>query len=67
MTASFAAWIGANHATLPRDFKFKPTGKGNWTTKTTAHNLARAGTLRRKLGIPNPISYYQLVDAIVQN
>jgi hypothetical protein len=30
------------------------------------HNLARAGTLRRKLTIPNPVNQYQVARAIVQ-
>jgi hypothetical protein len=33
----------------------------------TTHNLARTGSLRRKLSVPNPVNYYQLCSAIVQN
>lgn len=34
------------------------------TTKICVHNLARPGTLRRPLGIPNPISQYNLCKTI---
>lgn len=37
------------------------------STKPVIHNLARAGTLRRKLSIPNPIAQYQVTDLIVKN
>jgi hypothetical protein len=36
-------------------------------TKTAAHNLARSGSLRRRMGIPNVISFYQLVRFVVEH
>ena len=33
-------------------------------TKSATHNLARAGTLRRRLSLPNPIAYQQLTAVI---
>ena len=36
-------------------------------TKTATHNLARTGSLRRRLSIPNPIAYHQLADVITTN
>jgi Reverse transcriptase (RNA-dependent DNA polymerase) len=37
------------------------------TAKLCIHNLARAGSLRRKLAIPNPVQYYRMASAIVAN
>lgn len=34
---------------------------------TSPHNIARVGTLRRKLGIPNPITHFMLCYEIAQN
>lgn len=36
-------------------------------TKQSVHSLVRAGSLRRRLGIPNPIAYEQLSTAVVHN
>ena len=33
-------------------------------SRPAVHNLARVGILRRKLSIPNPISYFQLAEVI---
>ena len=33
----------------------------------TVHSLARAGILRRKLSISNPINYFQLAEVIASN
>jgi hypothetical protein len=40
--------------------------KSNLTTQPATHNLARSGTLRRKLTIPNPVNQYQVARAIVE-
>ena len=34
--------------------------EGKKQTKCVIHNLARTGTLRRKLGVPNPHSFFRL-------
>jgi hypothetical protein len=41
--------------------------KNNFVGKAAVHNLARAGTLRRKLSLPNPINQYQIAKALVDN
>lgn len=40
--------------------------KNNLTTRPAIHNLARSGTLRRKLIIPNPVNQYQVSRAVAQ-
>jgi len=41
-----------------------PFGNKGFTTKLVRHNLARPGTNRRLLGIPNPINQWRLALAI---
>lgn len=60
-TATFGRIISANQGLLPGRFN------QNLTAKTMSHNLARSGSLRRKLGIPNPILFYQLASCVVDN
>lgn len=57
-TVSFADAVGAQTGILAGDPR---------TAKLCVHNLARAGTLRRRLGIVNPVHYYRLVEQIVAN
>ncbi|MDX9912818.1 MAG: RNA-directed DNA polymerase [Phycisphaerales bacterium] len=57
-TATFAAAIAAHGP---------PPSAAPKTAKLCIHNLARAGSLRRKLAIPNPVQYYRLADAIIAN
>src|SRR3990170_8770969 len=64
-TNSFASVIDGSLASLPSGFRFRP--RGNVTSQASIHNLARAGTLRRKLSIPNPVNYFQLSSAIVDS
>jgi hypothetical protein len=44
---------------------------GGWNKKVwrrcATHNLARPGGLRRPLGIPNPISYFELARVLSAN
>ena len=61
---SLATAIKANRLNLPTNFSCNPGKKGNVLSRPTVHNLARVGILRRKLSIPNPISYFQLAEAI---
>ena len=61
-TAHFAALAAAG---LPAQFSLKP--KGGFHSRPAQHNLARSGTLRRKLSIPNPVNMYQVAEAVVSN
>lgn len=59
--------FGVFAETAPTDFQLDITKKGiknNLTTRPAVHNLARTGTLRRKLTIPNPVNQYQIVRAV---
>lgn len=56
---SFGSILQANLATLPRGFQDQKL-----IGKTLNFSLARTGSLRRKLGIPNPIKYYNLAQII---
>lgn len=42
-----------------------PPGKKYLISRPAIHNLGRPGQLRRKLQIPNPLNYLELVDIIV--
>ena len=61
---SLATAVKANRLNLPAYFSCNPGHQGNVHSLPTVHNLARVGTLRRKLSIPNPISYFQLAEVI---
>jgi hypothetical protein len=66
-TASFAAAVELG---VPAGFNLllsRPT-KANpaYVTSPSIHNLARAGTLRRKLGIPNPVNQYQIAVEVLK-
>jgi len=58
----FGSFISSNQATLPTSFH-----QNNLSAELLSHNLARSGSLRRKLGIPNPILFYQLSSCVVEN
>ena len=64
---SLATAVKANRLNLPTNFSCDPGKPGNVRSRATVHNLARVGTLRRKLSIPNPINYFQLAEAIDSN
>lgn len=64
---SFATVVQAYGQNLPATFACNPGIQGNFHSLPAIHNLARAGTLRRKLSIPNPINYFQLADLICGN
>lgn len=64
-TKSFGAFAEA----APVAFYLDTTKKGsknNLTTRPAIHNLARTGTLRRKLTIPNPVNQYQIARAVAE-
>jgi hypothetical protein len=65
ITAPFANLIASNMAALPVDFR--PNNKKNIRALATEHNIARVGTLRRKLEIPNPITQFSLCEEIDKN
>lgn len=63
-TKSFGAFADTlAAATLQLDTTKKGV-KNNLTTRPALHNLARTGTLRRKLTIPNPVNQYQVARAV---
>jgi len=64
-TKEFADCVTKVPAYLPSSFLKQR--KGDHASKIAPHNLARAGTLRRILGIPNPVHQYRLAKAIVDN
>jgi hypothetical protein len=55
---------------LPPEFDLlltRPTKKSPaFVSQPSVHNLARAGTLRRKLSIPNPVNQYQIAAEVVR-
>lgn len=44
----------------PAPFTLDKKKEPNYTSRPVTYNLARAGTLRRQLGIPNPINFFLL-------
>lgn len=61
-TETFARALHGVGITLPSSFTSITR-----TAKACVHNLARPGTLRRPLGIPNPILQYNLCTAVESN
>lgn len=65
----FGRAVIQNLASLPQ--QFTPSSKRDFKNFRSAelakHNLARVGRLRRVLGIPNPIIFYNQAYEIVQN
>jgi len=58
-TRKFSATVVSQLANLPQPF-IKLAGN----SLLTQHSLARPGKLRRQLGIPNPIRFFQLAELI---
>lgn len=61
--------FGAFAKTAPEVFHLdtsKKGSKGNLVSRPAIHNLARTGTLRRKLTIPNPVNQYQVARAVAE-
>lgn len=63
-TTSFALAITSQISSLPDTFIYDPKIKREFVSQPESFNLARAGTLRRILSIPNPINYTQLAHVI---
>lgn len=65
-TKTFAVAVAGG---LPNDWALitGKTSKANpaFVSNPAIHNLARAGTLRRKLSIPNPVNQYQVTQEII--
>ena len=61
-TQDFANFIASCGKSIPSIFS-----NPGFTSKFSKHNLPRAGTLRRTLGLPNPVNFYQLAKFIVDN
>lgn len=61
-TSSMGQCVAQNAPQLPIQF-----GDNQLVTKPAVHNLARKGGLRRRLGIPNPVSFYQLASFCTQH
>ena len=64
---SLASALWTNHNNLPPGFASPPGKPSNVVSLPAVHSLARAGNLRRKLSIPNPINYFQLATEIDAN
>ena len=61
-TSSFGSMISTHRAQIPATFE--PTTNPFIVSRPAMHNLARVGTLRRRLSVPNPIGFYQLAKTI---
>ena len=59
----YGTFLSANHNTLPSSFH----SSNNTPAKLSIHNLARSGSLRRKLGIPNAVNFYHIASLTVDN
>jgi hypothetical protein len=58
----FAKFIANCGTSIPTIFS-----NHGFVSKFAKHNLPRPGTLRRVLGIPNPVNFYQLTKCVVTN
>lgn len=63
-TTSLGKAIASQVSSLSHPFICNPQSKKPFVSHLVKLNLARAGTLRRVLGIPNPINYIQLAHVI---
>jgi hypothetical protein len=52
---------------LPPGFAYIHGRKTNKITKPAIHNLARAGSLRRRLSVPNPVGFLQIAETTHTN
>ena len=65
-TLSFGTFADVATATVMRLDTSKKGLKANVVSKPATHNLARAGMLRRKLAIPNPVNQFQIAYAVTR-
>ncbi len=61
-TRQYAKAISEKYDLLPSLFR-----NNKVITRHCVHNVSRKGTLRRKLGIPNPINFFRLAESITEN
>src|SRR5258708_37353232 len=61
-TKKFAVTLASLSAGAPQQFT-----KGSPKSQLAHHSLARPGKLRRQLGIPNPVNFFQLADLVHRN
>ena len=54
-SVQFAEYMASFPETVPKAFT-----DGKFVSKYARHNLPRSGTLRRTLGIPNPVNFYRI-------
>ena len=62
-TRAFAQYVVANLQQMPRAYWF---GSGR-PASPSPHNLSQAGSLRRRLGIPNPVAQTRMVCVVTTN
>lgn len=65
-TKSFGSFADTAIASVLQLDTTKKGSKNNLISRPAIHNLARSGTLRRKLTIPNPVNQYQVARAVAQ-
>jgi len=61
-TASYGSVVAGATTSLPKAFDQEKK-----TSLQAVHNLARAGSLRRKLSIPNPTNFYRLASFVADH
>lgn len=66
-TKSFGAFADTSAASVMALDLSKKGVKKNVCSVPATHNLARSGTLRRKLTIPNPVNQYQVTWVVAHN
>jgi hypothetical protein len=64
-TQPFANFVAS--MPLPPGFTYRHGKKSNYITKPAIHNLARAGSLRRRLSVPNPVGFIQIAATVDSN
>jgi len=69
VTTSFASVVTSSSAVLPNGFNidWKLRNPSSLSSKTTRYSHARGGLLRRRLDLPNPITYYLLCRELDSN
>jgi hypothetical protein len=61
-TRTYADYLTGGAPTAP--FALDKKKEPSFTTRPVTYNLARAGTLRRQLGLPNPVNFFLLAKVI---
>ena len=64
-TQPLARLVSSGGASLPQ--VFYPNATPSFVAQVAVHNLARPGSLRRRLGIPNPVSFSRLAALVAAN